>query len=152
MTEGAPVPGLGLNLLIEREGNRIKRIFLSSDAPDGPCRLAEEIALYLKQGGPCPQADLDLSLCTDFQKRIYAVVRSIPRGGAMTYGQVAEIAGSPGAARAVGQAMAANPFAILIPCHRVLARDGPGGYAYGRDIKERLLRLEGQMKEKPSGD
>jgi len=72
------------------------------------------------------------------------VVRSIPRGETMTYGQVAELAGSPGAARAVGRAMAANPFAILIPCHRVLAKDGPGGYAYGRDVKERLLRLEGQ--------
>ncbi len=144
MTEGAPVPGLGLNLMVERQGNRIKRISFSYDAPERPCRLAEEIAVYLEQGGPCPRADLDLSLCTDFQKRIYAVVRSIPRGETMTYGQVAELAGSPGAARAVGRAMAANPFAILIPCHRVLAKDGPGGYAYGRDVKERLLRLEGQ--------
>jgi len=143
MTEGAPVPDLGLNILVERRGNRIKRILLSPDAPQRPCRLAEKIAVYLEQGGPCPQADLDLSLCTDFQKRIYAVVRSIPRGETMTYGQVAELAGSPGEARAVGRAMAANPFAILIPCHRVLAKDGLGGYAYGRDIKERLLRLEG---------
>jgi methylated-DNA-[protein]-cysteine S-methyltransferase len=146
MTEGAPVPGLGLNLLVEHEGSRIKRIFFSPGAPERPSRLAEEIAVYLEQGGPCPQADLDLSLCTDFQKRVYAVVRSIPWGRTMTYGQVAELAKSPGAARAVGQAMAANPFAILIPCHRVLARDGPGGYAYGQDIKERLLRLEGQIR------
>ena len=146
MTEGAPVPSLGLNLLIEHEGSRIKRIFFSTNAPERPSRLAEEIAVYLEQGGPCPQADLDLSHCTDFQKRIYAVVRSIPRGETMTYGQVAELAKSPGAARAVGRAMAANPFAILIPCHRVLAKDGPGGYAYGQDIKERLLRLEGQIR------
>ena len=146
MTEGAPVPSLGLNLLVEHEGNRIKRIFFSHDAPERPCSLAEEIAVYLEQRGPCPQADLDLSLCTDFQKRVYAVVRSIPRGETMTYGQVAELAKSPGAARAVGRAMAANPFAILIPCHRVLAKDGPGGYAYGQDIKERLLRLEGQIR------
>lgn len=146
MNEGASVPSLGLNLLVEHEGNRIKRIFFSPDAPERPCRLAEEIAVYLEQGGLFPQADLDLSHCTDFQKRVYAVVRSIPRGETMTYGQVAELAKSPGAARAVGRAMAANPFAILIPCHRVLAKDGPGGYAYGQDIKERLLRLEGQIR------
>ena len=61
-----------------------------------------------------------------------------------TYGQVALRAGRPGAARAVGRAMAANPFAILVPCHRVVARGGLGGYAWGTEIKEKLLCLEGE--------
>jgi len=143
MIEGAPVPSLGLYLLVEMEGSLVKRIFFSPDAPAPPGSLAEEIAAYLEHGGPCPEAELDFPSCTDFQKRIYEMVRCIPRGSSMTYGQVAALAGQPGTARAVGRAMAANPFAILIPCHRVLARDNLGGYAYGREIKERLLLLEG---------
>ena len=50
--------------------------------------------------------------------------------------------GQAGAARAVGRAMAANPFAILVPCHRVVARSGLGGYLWGTEMKEKLLRLE----------
>jgi methylated-DNA-[protein]-cysteine S-methyltransferase len=60
----------------------------------------------------------------------------------MTYGQVAERAARPGAARAVGRAMATNPFAILVPCHRVVAKGGLGGYLWGTEMKEKLLRLE----------
>lgn len=148
MIDGWPVPSLDLYILVEREGSSIKRIFFSDDAPERPGHLAEKIADYLEQGGPCPQADLDLSLCTRFQNRIYEQVRSIPRGSSMTYSEVAEKAGRPGAARAVGRAMAANPFAILVPCHRVVAMNGLGGYAYGRETKEKLLRLESRLKEK----
>jgi O-6-methylguanine DNA methyltransferase len=147
MIEGAHVPSLGLYLLVERYEARVKRVFFSHDEPERPGRLADEIASYLERGGPCPQAELDLSGCTDFQKEIYALVRVIPRGGSMTYGQVATLAGHPGAARAVGRAMAANPFAIIIPCHRVVARNGLGGYAYGLLIKEKLLWLESHCPE-----
>jgi O-6-methylguanine DNA methyltransferase len=69
-------------------------------------------------------------------------VQSIPRGATATYGQVAERAGHPGAARAVGRAMTANPFAILVPCHRVVSKGGLGGYAWGKEMKEKLLRME----------
>ena len=147
MIDGWPVPSLGLYILVERERSSIKRIFFSGAAPELPGRLAEMIVHYLEQGGPCPQADLDLSRCTQFQNRIYELVRSIPRGSSMTYGEVAQKAGRPGAARAVGRAMAANPFAILVPCHRVVARNGLGGYAYGREIKEKLLRLESRLRK-----
>lgn len=147
MIDGWPVPSLGLYILVERERSSIKRIFFSGAAPELPGRLAEMIAHYLEQGGTCPQADLDLSRCTQFQNRIYELVRSIPRGSSMTYGEVAQKAGRPGAARAVGRAMAANPFAILVPCHRVVARNGLGGYAYGREIKEKLLRLESRLRK-----
>ena len=73
-----------------------------------------------------------MSECTDFQKQIYALVQAIPRGETMTYGQVAERAGKPGAARAVGRVMATNPFAILVPCHRVVAKSGPGRISLGQ--------------------
>ncbi len=60
----------------------------------------------------------------------------------MTYAEVAMAVGSPRAARAVGQAMARNNAPLLIPCHRVLAANGLGGYLYGLDVKEELLGLE----------
>jgi methylated-DNA-[protein]-cysteine S-methyltransferase len=142
MTSGAFVPSLGCYLLAETSGLKIKRILFSDERPAEPSQLAGEIAAYLEKGTPCPKAELDLSGCTDFQTQIYALVQAIPRGETMTYGQVALRAGRPGAARAVGRAMAANPFAILVPCHRVVAKKGLGGYAWGRDMKEKLLRLE----------
>ena len=67
----------------------------------------------------------------------------IPRGQTCSYAELAARAGRPGAARAVGQAMARNPWPIIVPCHRVVASDGGlGGYGGGLDMKERLLRLE----------
>jgi len=69
-------------------------------------------------------------------------VQRIRRGKTLTYGEVALLAGCPGGARAVGSAMAKNPFAILVPCHRVVARKGLGGFAWGLEVKERMLALE----------
>ncbi len=83
---------------------------------------------------------------TEFQWRVYRVVLSIPRGSTLSYGEVAELAGSPRAARAVGNAMRRNPFPLIVPCHRVVRSDGsPGGYAGPRGMKERLLKMEGTM-------
>ncbi len=79
------------------------------------------------------------------RRRIYAAARALRWGETASYGEVAKRAGLPGGARAVGQAMAANPLPIVIPCHRVLAAgDRPGGFsAYGGIVtKERLLVLE----------
>jgi methylated-DNA-[protein]-cysteine S-methyltransferase len=81
---------------------------------------------------------------------------TVPYGDAVTYGQLAgrsgvfeDLAGSPGlAARAVGQMMGANPLAVLVPCHRVVAADGLGGFGNGRvgmDVKRWLLTLEGWL-------
>lgn len=142
MTEGAFVPALGLYLLVEWSGQKVLRIYFSRDRPEEPSKLAERIASHLEKGAPCPAAKLDLSACTEFQKRIYAVVQGIMRGETMTYGEVAARAGCPGGARAVGRAMATNPFVILVPCHRVVARKGLGGFAWGREIKERMQNLE----------
>jgi len=142
MTSGAFAPPLGCYLLVELSGPKVKRILFSDERPAETSLLAEEIIAHLERGAPCPGAELDVSKCTDFQKQIYALVRTIPRGKTMTYGQVAEHAGRPRAARAVGRAMATNPFAILVPCHRVVAKGGLGGYLWGKEMKEKMLSLE----------
>jgi methylated-DNA-[protein]-cysteine S-methyltransferase len=142
MTSGAFVPSLACYLLIEWQEGMVTRTYFSQDMPSEPSRLAEELAAHLESGAPCPKAVLDMSECTDFQRQIYAQVQAIPRGEKLTYGQVAERAGRPGAARAVGRAMATNPFAILVPCHRVVAKKGLGGFLWGTEMKEKLLRLE----------
>lgn len=83
---------------------------------------------------------------TPFTRRVLDVVRRIPRGAVLTYGEVADAAGRPGAARAVGSAMAKNPVCLFIPCHRVVAAGGWGGYSGegGVELKKRLLALEGR--------
>lgn len=142
MVSGAFIPSLGCSLLVEWRGEMVCRIYFAQERPTEPSPLAEEIAAYMEGSAPCPKVELDMSGCTDFQKLIYSLVRTIPRGATATYRQVAKRAGRPGAARAVGGAMAANPFAILVPCHRVVAKGGPGGYRWGREMKKKLLRLE----------
>jgi methylated-DNA-[protein]-cysteine S-methyltransferase len=81
---------------------------------------------------------------TAFQKRVWSALRNIPFGETRSYGQLAAELGSPGAARAVGRANAANPICLLVPCHRVVGADGSlTGFAFGVDLKRRLLELEG---------
>ena len=80
---------------------------------------------------------------TPFQIAAWQAARAIPRGQTRSYGQIAATVGRPGAARAVGAAMAANPVTIIIPCHRVIGSDGGlRGFGGGLPLKERLLSLE----------
>ncbi|MDP8299873.1 MAG: MGMT family protein [Candidatus Tantalella remota] len=82
---------------------------------------------------------------TDFQKKVLMVVADIPEGEVKSYGWVAREAGSPRAARAVGQVMAINPYVPDVPCHRVIASDGTiGGYSGGIVKKRALLKKEGR--------
>lgn len=143
MTEGAYFEALGSCILVERSGQKVVRIFLSKEPATEPSALAKEIIAYVEGRGPRPEVELDLSGFTEFQRSVIAAVQSIPRGQTLTYGEVALLAGRPGAARAVGQVMASNHFAILVPCHRVVAKKGLGGFGWGLDIKKRLLELEG---------
>lgn len=142
MTEGAYFEALGSYILVERSGQRLKRIFLSREPAAEPSALAEEIIAYVEGRGPRPEVELDLSGFTEFQRSVIDAVQSIPRGQTLTYGEVALLAGRPGAARAVGQVMARNPFLILVPCHRVVAKDGMGGFGWGLEAKRRLLEAE----------
>lgn len=89
---------------------------------------------------------LDESWCTPFQRAVIRAVRKIPYGQTRTYGQIAEVAGSPRAARAVGSIMAQNRTPLVVPCHRVVASSGMGGFSSrgGLRTKLRLLETESQ--------
>ena len=87
---------------------------------------------------------LDLSWCTPFQHAVVTSLRGVARGETVTYGELAALAGHPGASRAAGSFCAHNRFGIIVPCHRVVAAGGLGGYgSLGADYKRRLLALEG---------
>ena len=79
---------------------------------------------------------------TKFQKKVWAGINSIPFGKTITYGELASSIGKPEAVRAVGSACGANPVALIVPCHRVVGKNGLGGFAGGVKIKEKLLDLE----------
>lgn len=97
-------------------------------------------------GGPLPEPGDELierASGTPFLEAVYRTVSAIPRGETMTYGEVAARVGRPGGARAVGAAMARNPYAPMIPCHRVVGSTGGlTGYGGGLDMKRRLLAME----------
>jgi methylated-DNA-[protein]-cysteine S-methyltransferase len=89
---------------------------------------------------------LDISGATDFQKAVWNATRSIPYGETRTYAWVAQQIGSSQACRAVGGALARNPFPIIVPCHRVIASNGNlGGFSGGSALKKRLLKLEAAL-------
>jgi O-6-methylguanine DNA methyltransferase len=88
---------------------------------------------------------LDLSHASPFLDRVYRATQNIPRGETLSYGALAQLVGSPGAARAVGQAMSRNPLPLAIPCHRVVAAGGKwGGFSASAGVvtKQQLLALE----------
>ena len=88
--------------------------------------------------------DLDLSACSAFQERVYRELMKVGFGRLVTYGELAGRAGRPRAAQAVGQALGRNPWAVFVPCHRVVAAGGrPGGFGAGPEWKTRLLAHEG---------
>ncbi len=89
------------------------------------------------------EVELDLEFETPFRSALAAALRAVPRGEVVTYGELAALAGRPGAARAAGSFCAGNRLSIFIPCHRVVAAGGLGGYgSLGLDYKRRLLALE----------
>ncbi len=99
--------------------------------------------------GDLREIELDMTRLTPFQREVYAFVRAIPPGQTRTYGEVAQALGDPGLARAVGQAMGHNPFAPVVPCHRVLAAGNkPGGFSAngGAHTKLRMLAIEGALE------
>lgn len=108
--------------------------------------LADKLCRYFDGQPVTFDEPLDPSIGTDFQRRVWAITRVIPRGQVRTYGEIAQEAGSPGAARAVGQAMARNPWPIIVPCHRVVGSDGSlTGFGGGLDMKRKMLVMEGAV-------
>lgn len=109
--------------------------------------LAGRMQHFFEDGEAAFPDQFDLPGATPFKKAVWEATRSIPRGETRSYGDIAVQVGRPGGARAVGQVMASNPIAVLVPCHRVIASDGGlGGYGGHLEVKRRLLTLEGAMK------
>jgi methylated-DNA-[protein]-cysteine S-methyltransferase len=96
-------------------------------------------------GGTRREFDVHLATerATEFQRDVWNALVEIPFGEVRTYGEVAESVERPRASRAVGNANHANPWPIFVPCHRVVATTGLGGYGGGDDVKRYLLDLEG---------
>jgi AraC family transcriptional regulator of adaptative response/methylated-DNA-[protein]-cysteine methyltransferase len=123
----------------------LARRFPNADLTEGgeafAAMLREAIAA-VEQPGDSRHIPLDVR-GTAFQEAVWRALRRIPLGETRSYAQLAAEVGSPGAVRAAGSANGANPIAVLIPCHRVIRSDGSiGGYAYGVELKEELLRRE----------
>jgi methylated-DNA-[protein]-cysteine S-methyltransferase len=135
---------------------RLQRRYPGATAQPPPRRVRQAVSAIVRllRGGPDTLATipLDYSGCSPFHRRVYEIARAIPAGETLTYGELAARAGSPGAARAVGQAMARNPFPLIVPCHRVTGAQGwAGGFSAhgGVSTKFRLLRIEGGAAELP---
>ena len=130
-----------------RRGGPHRRRFCGgpADAPRSPDRWPRPPASW-RSISPASRREFHLPLRlrgSGFQQRVWQALQQIPYGQTRSYGQIAEAIGAPKAARAVGLACNRNPLLILIPCHRVVGRDGRlVGYAGGLDRKERLLSLE----------
>jgi methylated-DNA-[protein]-cysteine S-methyltransferase len=115
-----------------------------TEKPEGG-ELADQFGAYFAgDSGDFGDVELDLDGSTPLQRALAEALRSIPYGETVTYGELAALAGSPNAPRAAGTFCAGNRFPLVIPCHRVLAADGIGGFgSLGVEYKRRLLELEG---------
>ena len=132
---------------------KIKKIELANEFP-GKSEKDEVFHLFKNQileylSGTRKNFDhldlLDLG-GTDFQKSVWKALLEIPYGQTSSYKQIANLIGNPKAVRAVGTACGNNPFLIIIPCHRIVKSDGSlGGFAYGSEVKKKLLKLEGNI-------
>jgi len=107
-------------------------------------KAASQINAYLHRDLKRFKLPLDIR-GTEFQRKVLKKVAQIPFGATMTYGEIAEAIGKPKAYRAVGSANAKNNLPLVIPCHRVVASHGLGGYGGGLKLKKKLLKLEGAL-------
>ena len=123
----------------------IDRYESGAEVLDSAVGLEDEVAqLKAYDCGELTSFDLALDLRgTPFQRQVWQALREIPYGELRTYGQLAAGLGKPGASRAVGGANGKNPIPLIVPCHRVVASDGIGGFTGGLEWKERLLAHEG---------
>ena len=148
--------GITLLILPENKKHLLKRKLLAAAGKRYPgCALIfrsvpavwkKRIALYFKGGAQgLSNLPVDLSGFTAFQKRVWKQTSRIPPGRTVTYSELAAAAGNPLGARAVGQALGKNPIPVIIPCHRIVASGGLGGFSLGMRWKKTLLDLERQL-------
>lgn len=135
--DGRPEPALALNGRAARSSPE-RATKIARDAID-------RVRAFLGGGdGELADVAIDVDSCTWFQHEVITTLRRVPRGEVVSYGELAALAGRPGAGRAVGTICATNRFAFFVPCHRVVSVDGIGGYGTaGVAVKRRLLALEG---------
>ena len=138
---------------------KIYRIYLDKEKPiinnllinnkELSCNMIYEtiknISLYFSGKNITFNLDIiDLDICPDFQKKVILTEYNIPRGYVSTYKKISTYLHNPNGSRAVGNALAKNPFPIIIPCHRAVKSDGTlGGYQGGIQMKYELLKMEG---------
>lgn len=116
---------------------------IQNDDASGLKDLAHRIRRYLEGYDVSFPDKVDHEGSTVFQKEVWLSLRDIPYGKTISYSELANRLGKPGAARAIGQALSRNPLPIILPCHRVIGRKGElTGYSGGAGLKRRLLDLE----------
>lgn len=154
------IAGIGRIAVIATAAGLVRVEFLADSSPriatagagaaaDMRDRAVAELRAY-PDGGElaCPVV---LDGLPPFIRRVLTALRRVPRGRTIGYGELAARAGSPGAARAAGSSCARNPVPLWVPCHRVVASGGLGGFSGGLDVKRALLRLEGVDPAHPHG-
>ena len=137
---------LGLYVIAEVDGKTVRSVEMTKRKPAFKAQgtpFIRALEKYFATGKDAfsPYSP-DYTGMTPFRKKVMQELRKVPAGVTVTYGELAAACGSPGAARAVGGVMAANPVPLFVPCHRVVAADGLGGFGSGLAVKRALLRLE----------
>jgi methylated-DNA-[protein]-cysteine S-methyltransferase len=134
----------------ERTRARMARRYPDAAEAEPPTEVRQAVAaitaLVAGETRSLDEIALDMEGVEAFPRSVYDIARTIPPGQTLTYGEIAKRIGEPGAARAVGEALGKNPFAIVVPCHRVLAAGGKlGGFSANGGVvtKLRLLEIEG---------
>ena len=130
-------PGLGFRPVIPAKSSRAGGGFVAEV-------LHVLRAYFAGESVALEEIPVDLEYASPFHARCAVALRTVPRGEVVTYGELAALAGAPGAARAAGSFCARSHLPVFVPCHRVVAAGGLGSYGfYGLDYKRRLLGLEG---------
>jgi methylated-DNA-[protein]-cysteine S-methyltransferase len=121
----------------------------SIESPDAFADLPQRLKEYSQCKRIIFNDKLDFSKDTAFKRAVWEATCAIPYGETRSYAWIAQRVGKPKAARAVGQALKYNPFPIIVPCHRVIGKDGSlTGFSCGMDIKKRLLDMEASSPSK----
>ena len=150
ITLGLETPIGRLDVTLSAEA--VHRVDFKGVAPDGPVPRAvmpmyKRVKRQLEEYFQGRRREFDLPLDplpagTDFQRNVWAALREIPFGEVISYGDLARWAGRPKAVRAAGGACGANRIPVIIPCHRVVAKDDLGGFGGGAKVKRELLKRE----------
>ncbi len=135
------------NIIVKSDNNAVTNIYLGNAELENRNFITQKAVLELSEyfDGKRTQFTFPIKLHgTDFQKRVWNILREIPYGETYSYGKVAQYLGGKRYSRAVGSAVNKNPLLIVVPCHRVIGADGSlTGFACGLSVKKHLLNIEG---------